>query len=217
MEDIQYNKNISIIGAGGCGRELASWIFLNKEFKKIYTLRGFLDDNLDALEGITNENKVIDIVSYSSLENAENVLIGTIDVFFKKNLYLNYLSTSKVNLVSFISENAIIGQDSDFGVGYVFSPFVVVSCNVTIGNAVFINSGSQIGHDAKIGNYVSIMANVDIGGNVVIGDEVFIGSGAVILPGVHIAKGVRIGAGSIVIRSIKKEGTYFGNPAKKIF
>lgn len=217
MEDTQYNKKLRILGAGGCGRELASWIGLHKSFKKEYTFKGFLDDNLDALKLIENDYNVIDTITISALENAQNVLVGIIDVIHKKNLHLNLLTNSKVNIVSFISENAVIGSNSYFGIGHIFSPFVVVSCNVTVGNIVFINSGSQIGHDVRIGNYVSIMANVDIGGNAIIEDEVFIGSGAVILPGIRIASGVRIGAGAVVIRSIKKSGTYFGNPAKKIF
>ena len=47
--------------------------------------------------------------------------------------------------------------------------------------------------------------------------NVFIGSNAVILPGVKIPDNTIVGAGSVVIRSIKQPGTYFGNPAKKIF
>jgi acetyltransferase-like isoleucine patch superfamily enzyme len=61
------------------------------------------------------------------------------------------------------------------------------------------------------------MANVDIGGSAKIGNNVFIGSNAVILPGVKIPDNTIVGAGSVVIRSLKQVGTYFGNPAKKIF
>ena len=99
----------------------------------------------------------------------------------------------------------------------VLYPRSIISCNVSVGEGVMINAGTQVGHDVTIGNYVSIMANVDIGGGAQIGNNVFIGSKAVILPGVKIPDGCRIGAGSVVIKSIRQVGTYFGNPAKKIF
>ena len=58
------------------------------------------------------------------------------------------------------------------------------------------------------------MASVDLGGNVNIGEEVFIGTKATIVPGKSIASNIIIGAGSLVIRNLKKVGSYFGNPAK---
>lgn len=86
----------------------------------------------------------------------------------------------------------------------------------------------------EIGNNVTISINVelvthdnsaikiyddatDFVGKIQIGNNCFIGTRAIILPGVSIADNVIVGAGSVVTKSICKEGVVVaGNPAKEI-
>lgn len=44
-------KNLIIIGAGGCGRELLQWVKDINKVKKLWNIKGFLDDDLNALSG----------------------------------------------------------------------------------------------------------------------------------------------------------------------
>lgn len=218
MVDIQYNKkNTMLVGAGGFGREIASWLSIDSQFLNEFKLTGFLDDNLIALEGYKSNLEIIDKITVDALNSSQNVILAVAGIAIRKKIVEDLIVKSKVELLSYKFHNVLVGSYTNIGKGVVLSPSVIVSCNVEIGDGVFINSGSQIGHDVQIGKYCSIMANVDLGGGVIIEDEVFIGSGAVILPGVRITKGTRIGAGSVVLRNIKKPGTYFGNPVKKIF
>ncbi|MBW7676632.1 NeuD/PglB/VioB family sugar acetyltransferase [Chryseobacterium chendengshani] len=215
MEDIQFNKKgFYLLGAGGLSRELESWI-VDSEFSQQYKLEGFIDDNLDALNGIKSDFEVLDSFSGSKWKG-QNVLIGIASCETKSEIF-DILVKGKCEILSFNHKFSIIGNNTDIGIGFILCPFAAVSCNVTIGKGVMVNLGTQIGHDVTIGDFTSIMANVDIGGGAVIGNSVFIGSNATILPGVKIPDGTRIGAGSVVLRSIKKAGTYFGNPAKAIF
>ncbi|MET0758869.1 MAG: NeuD/PglB/VioB family sugar acetyltransferase [Flavobacterium sp.] len=216
MEDTQFSKkDFYLLGAGGFSRELESWVN-DTDFTDIYSLKGFIDDNLDALKGFENNFKVLDGFLEGKLWKGKNILLG-IAASDIKQIAFNLLLEENCNLLSFSHKSTLIGNNSILGKGYVLCPFVVVSCNVILGDCVTVNSGSQIGHDVTIGDFSSIMANVDIGGGANIGKNVFIGSNAVILPGVKIPDNTRIGAGSVVIRSIKQSGSYFGNPAKKIF
>lgn len=217
MEDIQFNKHkLSIIGAGGLGRELLSWVKHSQLLDK-YILNGFIDDNDKSLDNISCDLCIIGKMNNKVLSDAGNVIIAIANSNIKKKIFEDLHIESDLKIISFIYPNVVLGDHSVFGRGIVVFPFCVISCNVQLGDGVFVNSGSQIGHDSKVGNYSSIMANVDIGGGAQIGENVFIGSGAIILPGVKICDNVKIGAGAIVLRNIKKEGTYFGNPAKKIF
>ncbi|RZF58881.1 acetyltransferase [Sphingobacterium corticibacterium] len=214
MADIQYNsKEIVILGAGGLGREIHSWIQNDKN--TTYRISGFRDDNFSSLDMYGLRDMLLG--SLSSVEDRENVLIGIMDCDFKSSLFENLKKKNQIEICGYIHESVIVGIRSNFGEGVVLFPKVVISCDVEIGDATFINLGSQIGHDVRIGNCVSIMPNVDLGGGVVIEDNVFIGTGATILPGVKIPENSRIGAGSVVVKSIKKSGTFFGNPARKIF
>lgn len=217
MEVTQYNKKeLVIVGGGGLGRELESW-FSQSYLINEYDLLGYLDDDKNSLNNLENNYKIIDRINQESLFNAKNILIAIASSKVKKYIYNTYKNKENFNILSFVHSSAIIGKHIKFGLGIVISPNVIISCNSQIKNCVFINCGSQIGHDVQIGNYTSIMASVNIGGGAIIGDNVFIGTGAVILPGVKICANVKIGAGAVALRNIKKEGTYFGNPAKKIF
>lgn len=217
MKDSLLNDNKTIIiGASGLGREIHSCINLSNQSKVINVI-GFLDDNKDALDNYNMDVTVLDVIDFNIVKRKNaKLIIGIADCNFKQKIFEN----SKINeceLLSYFHESTLIGLRSLIGIGVVMMPNSVVSCDVVIGNGVFINMGSQIGHDSKIGDFTSVMANVDIGGGVVIGNNVFIGSNAVILPGVVIPDYTRIGAGSVVLKTIKQSGSYFGNPVKKIF
>ncbi|MBV2225985.1 MAG: acetyltransferase [Sphingobacterium mizutaii] len=213
MEDIQFNKSkTNIIGAGGLAREVASW--MHNDLKNNYDIIGFWDDNLEALNNYQIGQRVLGKIS--ELKEG-NIHFGIMNTDIKEKLFNDFIQKSEINICQFIHSSVLIGDRSNLGIGVILFPNVIVSCDIKIGDGSFINLGSQIGHDVTIGNYVSIMPNVDLGGGCIIEDNVFIGTGTTILPGVRIAKNTRIGAGSVVLRSIKKEGTYFGNPAKKIF
>lgn len=54
------------------------------------------------------------------------------------------------------------------------------------------------------------------GGEVVLEKYVNVGTGCTILPGAHLAEGVSVGAMSMVNRSLKEWGIYFGIPCKRL-
>ena len=60
------------------------------------------------------------------------------------------------------------------------------------------------------------MANVSLGGYCELGNNVYIGTGAILIPKAKVNNNIKIGLGTVVIKPLKKEGSYFGNPAKLI-
>lgn len=216
MEDTQFNKSeIIIICAGRLAREIVSWHNSSKTNLETKII-GFLSDELNVLDNYDIDLKILGRIDFDVIKKNQSVIFAISDVEAKKS-FLERAALSNVQVASYIHESCYIGERTTFGKGLIMFPYAIVSCDIKIGDLVFINNGSQIGHDVIIGDYTSIMANVDIGGGAIIGNNVFIGSNAVILPGVKIPDNTRIGAGSVVLKSIKQVGTYFGNPAKKIF
>jgi sugar O-acyltransferase (sialic acid O-acetyltransferase NeuD family) len=216
MGDTQYNKEDAyIVGAGGYAREIASW-FPKSNLDGRYALKGYFDDDARALEGFRNAYAIRDGFFNGSGWKGKHLILAIASTQVKEKVHMA-LRSEGMRLLSLCHDFSIIGDDSDIGEGLTLCPFSAISCNVSVGDCVTVNSGSQIGHDVTIGDYTSLMANVDIGGGASIGKHVFIGSNAVILPGVKIPDHTRIGAGAVVLKSIRQPGTYFGNPAKKIF
>jgi sugar O-acyltransferase (sialic acid O-acetyltransferase NeuD family) len=214
MEDIQYNNSEYIVfGAGGLAREITSWNNLSKN--KINII-GYLDDFYNEGQSNSYSLNVLGKIEYDNFSERTKIICAIANCSKKEDLLIQS-GKYHFQFQSYVHSSCLIGERTTCGKGIVMMPYSLISCDANIGDLVFINNGSQIGHDVVIGNCTSIMANVDIGGNAQIGKNVFIGSNAVILPSVKIPDNTIIGAGSVVIRSIKQKGTYFGNPAKKIF
>jgi sugar O-acyltransferase (sialic acid O-acetyltransferase NeuD family) len=214
MEDIQYNNlEFIVLGAGGLAREITSW---NNLSKNKYNIIGYMDDFYNEGQANSYNLHVFGKIEYDNFSEQTKVICAIANCSKKEDLLIQS-EKYQFRFQNYIHSTCLIGERTTYGKGIVMMPYSLISCDAKIGDLVFINNGSQIGHNVVIGNCTSIMANVDIGGSAQIGKNVFIGSNAVILPGVKIPDNTIVGAGSVVIRSIKQKGTYFGNPAKKIF
>lgn len=208
-------KNLIIIGAGGFGRELESYLSSIPTEKRDWQIKGYLDDNPLALMNKKSNYKILGSIDEYVFDTNEMAILGIASIAIKQNI-VNKLERKKVNFFTFISETAFVGVGVLIGTGSVICPNVIVPNNSTIGSYVTINIGTTVGHDSVIGNFCSIMPAVNIGGESVLGDNVFIGTGSNIIPRISIVENVFIGIGSVVIKSITEAGTYFGNPARKM-
>lgn len=94
----------------------------------------------------------------------------------------------------------------------VAEPFLIsIGDNVTISTDVKLITHDNSIIKATHGNYT------DLFGRIIIGKNVFIGSGVILLPGVTISDNTIIAAGSVVTKSVLKEGAIVaGNPARII-
>jgi len=207
-------KKLYIIGAGSFGREVESWIFQDIDFLDKYDMIGYLDFNKNALSGYPSKYVIIDDPLEFNFKKNDCILI-CITNSESRNHIVNSL-INKVEIISYISNKAIISQYYRMGIGNIICPNVLISTNVSLGNYNIINCGTQIGHDCILGDYNSIMANVDLGGKVQIFDHVFLGTNCSIIPSRKISSNILIGVGSIVIKNLTIVGSYFGNPAKLI-
>ena len=55
-------KNLVIIAAGGCGREVLQWAKDINEIEHRWNIKGFLDDNLEALEGLRCDVSILSTI-----------------------------------------------------------------------------------------------------------------------------------------------------------
>lgn len=209
-----FKKNLFLVGAGDFGREMESWLELLPDFHEKWDIKGYLDDNLNALNGFPSEYSVLDNPLKFHFTSNDYVLMCITNTEAKQNLADNL--KNKVKFFNFIAPDATISKYVNIGNGSIICLKASISTNVTIDDFVFINIGTHVGHDCHVGAYCSIMPNVDIGGDVRIGQKVFIGANSTIIPKITVYDNITIGAGSIVIRDLKVKGTYFGNPAKLI-
>jgi len=207
-------KKLYIIGAGDFGREMESLLELVPRNQRNWEIEGYLDDNLNALDGLSSDYKVLSTIESHKFSSNDLAVLAIVDPFIKENIY-NRIK-GKVEFISYVYPNVLVFKYCQIGEGSIIASNCVISNNVYIGKFVILNQGTQIGHDTSIGNFSSLMSNVDIGGHCQIGQKVFMGTGATIIPKRKIDDNVKVGSGSVVIKNIKKNCSVFGNPAKLI-
>lgn len=209
-------KNLIIIGAGDWGLEVWAWLEQAKGFNTEWQFKGFLDNDLNALESISYcDAKILSSEDTYNIEE-NDVFVCTIANTIIKEKVSNKIIVKGGSFTNLIHQSVIFFKNITLGKGIILSPNCIVSNSCVIGNHVSINLGCTLGHDVSIGDYCQINSQCDLTGHVKVGNRVFIGSSVAIIPKVKVGNNVKIGAGSVVLRSIKDDKSVFGNPAKEI-
>ena len=206
-------KNLIIVGAGGQGREVLNWALNSIGYNKEYIIKGFIDDDLHALDDYNYNYKIIDKIKGYEPDKDEvfTVSIGLPKV--KKEI-VSYLKKRRANFLNIIHNTAIIADNVDIGIGNIICPNVVISADAKLCDHIAINIGSTIGHDSVLSNYITISSNCDITGNVKIDKSVFIGSNVTIIPQISIGKNAFLCAGSTIMSNVPPNSKMLGLPAK---
>ncbi len=208
-------KDILLIGAGGCGREVLQWIKAINNKEKRWHIKGFLDDDSHILKGkICDINIVAKLNDYVIKENDEFVCcIG--DSKARKEI-VERLQEKGAKFATIIHPDAIVADSCTIGEGTIIYPFALISDNTVIGNHCIINMYSSVAHDSVLGNYCTISSHCDITGHCKLGDRVFMGTTSHLVPGSEISNDVFICAGSTVMTNVRDGLKVLGNPAKII-
>lgn len=204
-----------IIGAGGFGREVYSWLRQMPEWGKAWHFTGFLDDNPYALAGHDFPAGIAGGTA-TFMPQTGDQMVGAIGQARARLEICRSLRSRGVVFPIIKHPSAVIGENCRIGEGCVVCPGAVLTTNVTLGSFVVVNVHSSIGHDAVIGDGTTLSGHVDITGFVKIGEGVLLGSHASVLPRAQVGDYATIGAGSVVLRSVKPGATVMGVPAKQI-
>lgn len=207
--------DLIIVGAGGMGREVYSWLAQVIYGKGGYVIKGFIDDNPNALGNRSYPVDVIGSISEYTPNAEEQLILSILDPKVKKQIAESLIQKG-AEFFPLIHPTAVIGKNVKLGKGTIICPYCILTNDIEMGDFVFMNTNSTIGHDSKIGDYTSINGKVEITGECKIGAVCLFGVGAKLIPGRKIVDGVTVGAGSVVVRNIVSPKTVFGNPAKSI-
>ncbi len=209
-------KNLILVGAGDWGCEVYAWINDSIQHGTEYIFKGFIDDNLHALDNKQVDSKLLlGSISEYQIEKDDVFICVIANNKFKSNAVKILLEKGAV-FVNAFHKSVIFFKNYSIGSGVVLAPNTIISNNCIIGNHVSVNLFCSIGHDVVIGDFCQLSSHCDLTGRSQIGNNVVLGSRATLLPNVTVVPNSIIGAGSVVFRKIKVSGTYVGNPAKQI-
>ena len=207
-------KNLVIIGAGGMGRTIYSNALESIGYGVKFVIKGFIDDNLNALDGFPNYPPLIETIKdYVPQEN--DVFVSSIGGASRR-LCMEEIIRRGGEFIELIHQTARIYTNAKLGKGNFIGAYSVIGNDAEIGDYNMIQSYTVIGHDAKIGSWNRIDTHVTCVGGIIVEDDVNIHTSAVISHKVRVESGAHVGALSFVIKKVKAGTTVIGNPAKKI-
>jgi len=209
-------KNLVIVGAGGFGREVLAWAEDVCAATGKWTIKGFLDDNSEALTKFGSPKPVLGSVKeyQPELDDEFLIAIGTPATRLK---VAESLAARGAVFATLVHPTAIVGPRVELGEGTIICPRCVVTCDVKIGRHVILNAAATVGHDAQVGDGCTINGHCDVTGFASLGEGTFLGSHAAVAPGIRTGRYSVVGASSVAIRNVPDLATVFGVPAKKIF
>lgn len=204
-----------IIGAGGFGREMWAWAEQSVQFEREWTLKGFIDDNIDALRSKPSPGKMLGTIK-DYQPASDDVFICAIGVPDIKRRSSELIAGRGGRFTRLFHRTAVLGHEVDCNEGVILCPYAVVSANIELGEGVAINLHTSVDHDVCIGDWSQVNCHCDLTAGVRIGREVFIGSSVSITPGVTVGDGAFVGIGSVVLRNVSAGAKVFGVPARRI-
>lgn len=207
-------KDIIIVGAGGLGREMLQWLSDINQVKESWNIKGFLDDNIHALDSYSYPVKIIGTIKDWQPSGNEVFASAIADPDIKEKV-VTLLKSRDAEFVSVIHPDASIGNYNELGEGVVVYPGARITVNVKVGDFVtFLHSFA--GHDVTIGDFSTVFGCSSLNGFVHVGRNVLISSHVDVIPERKIGDHSFIGAGSVVVDNVKPNTKVFGNPARKM-
>jgi sugar O-acyltransferase (sialic acid O-acetyltransferase NeuD family) len=209
-------KNLIIIGARGFGREVYNIATQTKEYNVNWTIKGFLDDDKEALNPFKGYPEILNSVEEYEVQDNDIFICALGDTKFKKK-YISLILGKGGHFTNIIHPTSIINMNVKLGLGIIICPYTYISNDVTIGNFTTIQTHSAIGHDVQIGDYCQINALTFFGGFSQLEDSVTMNPCSGVAPRGSVKENTVVGINSTVLKTTKSNCTVYGNPAKEIF
>lgn len=215
-------KRIYIIGAGGHGSEIFSYLHNLTAQGEMISAAGFVDEH--KARGPFGESEIIGDFDelrrvLSRREDSELFYITAVGSNAIRRELVNKLhSLDAPNLKAWtlLHPQSVVGFKVEIGEGTCLAPGSILTTNINIGRHCIINVNASVSHDCVVGDFVNINPGAVVAGNVKIGEGCFIGAGATLIDKVSIGEWATIGAGAVVINDIPPGATAVGVPARVI-
>ena len=196
------------------GRTMYSNALESIGYGEKFVVKGFVDDNLEALDGFPNYPPVIGTIRNYQPQQ-DDVFVSSIGGISRKACMEEIIRRGG-EFIELIHQTARLLANVKLGKGNFIGAYTVIGNDVVIGDYNMIQSYTIIGHDARIGDFNRIDTRVTCVGGIVIGHEVNIHTSAVISHNVKVENKSRVAALSFVIKDVKSGTTVIGNPAKRL-
>lgn len=131
----------------------------------------------------------------------------------RRRLY-NEVKAMGYSCVSYVSSHAFVVSSVEIGENTFIYENVILQHLSSVGNNVFIGSGTCIGHSSIIEEDCYFGPHATVCGNCRIGRGSFVGANSCVAHSLSVAEDCVIGAGAIIHKDTLPNQVYLGNPAR---
>lgn len=207
-------KQLIIIGAGGMGRSMYDMACNSIGYGTEYTIKGYIDDNLAALDGFATYPPVLARIS-DYMPSSDDVFICSIGGAARRKC-IEGIAAQGGHFINLIHKTAFIGTNTTMGEGNIIGSYARIACDSKIGSHNLIQNYANIAHDCRLGDFNRVDCYVMMVGGSELQDETNIYTRAIINYKVVVESNAHVGAMSFVIRRVKAGTTVTGNPATRL-
>lgn len=206
------SKRVVIVGAGGFGRGVYSWLHQSTRHCEIHKIGDivFIDDS----EPKVKPNVPIIGTVNDYIPDPQDEVLVAVGVPGIRRAIVENLAHRGAHFHTFVDDRAALADSVGIGTGSIICPGAVISADATVGSHVHINFNCAVGHDTVLGDFTTLSPLSNIMGETVVGRDVFVGGSAVVLPRLRIGHGVVVGAGATLVNEVANRSTVMGNPAR---
>ena len=215
-------NQIFVLGSGGHGSEVCSYLQFLQESTGEIELLGAIDDNKP--KGKWNQTAILgnllDLKDY--VENHPSTVFGYItavgDNQTRREIVLRLEGLKISNLIPYTLKAGgnPLHCSNKIGAGTLLAPGSILTTNVDIGSHCILNIKASVSHDCVVHDFVNLNPGVTVAGCCVLGEGSYVGAGATILNKIRIGRGAIVGAGAVVTKDVPDFATVVGVPARVI-
>lgn len=205
---------LAIIGSGDLGQQIAHHAIATGKFSVV----GFFDDF--AKKGEIVMGQIIlgdtgDVADHYKRGDFDCLMVGIgyKHMHLRCDLYLRF-KENNIPFASIVHPSCIVDENVVIGEGSIIYPGCILDSGVRIGENVLLNVGCCIAHDTTVGCHSFLSPRVTIAGFTCIGERNVLGINCTIIDNVTTVDSVQIGGGGVVVKDLKEDGLYVGNPVR---
>ncbi len=184
-------------------------------YNESFVVKGFINDDLQSLDGFEGYPPILAKISEYEIE-ADDVFVCSLGSNFHKKKLCDIIKSKGGKFLSLIHKTAIVRKNAQIGDGCIIADYASVGSDAKIGENTLVQSYAIVAHDCIVGDYVRIDTHCVCVGGVCVEDGAVVHTGAILSHHVVVEEDAHIGAGSFVIKRVKKGTTVVGSPAKKL-
>lgn len=205
-------KPLIIIGAGGFGLEIASYVkdCVNAGLAQ-WEIKGFLDDTKDV--GTMHCGAPVLGGTDAAVENDAEYLIA-IGTPQARQKIGGRLKEDGASFATLLHPAAYVADSARIGAGTILSPFSFAGPESTLGENALLNISSSVAHESSIGDYTVFSPYAGTHANAKVGNACFLGAQSVITRFITLGDNVKVAAGSVVYNNADDNAEAIGNPAR---